>query len=317
MRSQEARMVLRPLVAIVIIAFCIYRLYLDATQPDSETSTSFGISYLVVPFLMVWWKGAGGMVRWTIASLMLLLLEGHWIVGWLPGATVAFNLIGNALVDARERGGQVEPVGEAALRALVNGRPTPDSIRVLASGWFDAQKVRTFSLLTLRGPRWAQSVGNNTVSAYADAFKAAMYALAAGESALCHKSLGDAVQVVRRVEDRDLRELFSHHLGLLRGLAMVAKEPDRPAVTKALDELNATKGGLETPEWNHFTSVLQLLSGNGDRARQSLDAGRHGVRALGDLAQKASKSGLQLDLDVEAHFENLYTTTARIITETK
>ena len=39
-----------------------------------------------------------GLMSWPVATL-LLLLRGHWVVGWIPLAFVVFTVLGNKMLD--------------------------------------------------------------------------------------------------------------------------------------------------------------------------------------------------------------------------
>ena len=93
-------MVLRVLVAMVITAFCLWKGLGAASVPTETGRYYLPIIYLVVPVLL--WIGLKprGLITWPVATV-LLLIRGHWIVGWVPLALVLFNLVGNELVRRR------------------------------------------------------------------------------------------------------------------------------------------------------------------------------------------------------------------------
>jgi len=93
-------MFVRIAVAIAMTAFCLWQGLVSASMPSDAGRHYFPFLYVAVPLLL--WSGLNrrGLLTWPLATV-LLLLRGHWVVGWIPVALVVFNLIGNQVARKR------------------------------------------------------------------------------------------------------------------------------------------------------------------------------------------------------------------------
>lgn len=90
-------MILQYLVMLGMIAFCVWRLIVESGTPGP---VYIPLIYIICPVLLVVGLGKRGVVTWPLATI-LLLLEGHWIIGWVPAALVTFTVLGNVWLDKR------------------------------------------------------------------------------------------------------------------------------------------------------------------------------------------------------------------------
>ena len=90
-------MILRWIVLVAMIAFCISKIIAEVTAPGPAY---LPLIYIVCPILLLAGLGKRGMFTWPLATI-LLLIEGHWIVGWIPAALVVFTVIGNKWLDKK------------------------------------------------------------------------------------------------------------------------------------------------------------------------------------------------------------------------
>lgn len=84
-------MVLQILVLIGILGFCIWQI---VVQIGAHGPVYLLIIYIGCSILLISGLGKRGVVTWPIATV-LLLIAGHWIVGWIPVLLVGFTIIGN------------------------------------------------------------------------------------------------------------------------------------------------------------------------------------------------------------------------------
>jgi len=84
-------MVLQFIVMIGMVGFCIWQF---VEQVSAPSPVYLPLTYIICPILLVIGLGKRGVVTWPIATV-LLLIEGHWIVGWIPGLLVGLTVIGN------------------------------------------------------------------------------------------------------------------------------------------------------------------------------------------------------------------------------
>ena len=96
-------MLLRILVALGMTAFCVFEGFSAASVPTDGGDFYFPFEYLLVPVLLWGGLNPSGLISWPIASLMLLL-SGHWILGWVPVGLVVINLIGNRMAKEGRAG---------------------------------------------------------------------------------------------------------------------------------------------------------------------------------------------------------------------
>jgi hypothetical protein len=93
-------MLLRIVVCLAMVAFAIWQGVAVASIPSPEGRHYFPIIYIAVAVLLLAGVGPRGILTWPLATI-LLLIRGHWVVGWIPLVLVLFNLIGNELLKAR------------------------------------------------------------------------------------------------------------------------------------------------------------------------------------------------------------------------
>ena len=91
---------LRVVIAIGMTVFCVWQAVAAASVPTEAGRYYVPMLYFLVPVLR--WGGLNprGLITWPVASL-LLVVRGHWIVGWVPVALVVLNLIGNEVLRGR------------------------------------------------------------------------------------------------------------------------------------------------------------------------------------------------------------------------
>ncbi len=93
-------MILRIMIALAMTAFCAWQGLEVSSVPTEAGRNYFPFIYFTVPFLL--WGGLNpmGMITWPLATI-LLLVQGHWIVGWIPVALVLFNVVMNEQLKKR------------------------------------------------------------------------------------------------------------------------------------------------------------------------------------------------------------------------
>jgi len=84
-------MILKFLVLIGMIAFCIWQFIQEISTPGP---VYIPVIYIICPVLLLIGLGPRGVITWPLATI-LLLLERHWIVGFIPAALVGFTIVGN------------------------------------------------------------------------------------------------------------------------------------------------------------------------------------------------------------------------------
>ena len=95
-------MVLRLVVFIGLVAFCVFEGLSAASVPSLEGRHYLPIVYILSPLLLLLGLGPKGVFTWPIVSVMLLY-QGHWLVGWIPLLLVVFNIIGNEWVRKNDQ----------------------------------------------------------------------------------------------------------------------------------------------------------------------------------------------------------------------
>jgi len=93
-------MVLRILVCVAISIFSIIQGFQSASILAINGRYYFPGIYIWVVVLLFSGFNKFGLITWPLASA-LLLLKGHFVVGWIPVALVIFNIIGNKIVDKK------------------------------------------------------------------------------------------------------------------------------------------------------------------------------------------------------------------------
>ena len=92
---------LRIFVCVVMVAFSLWHFITESLSDHSLLDAlHYSGIYLIVSGLLVFGLGPRGLFTWPLATL-LLLLRGHWVIGWIPLALVVFNLIGNKIVSGQ------------------------------------------------------------------------------------------------------------------------------------------------------------------------------------------------------------------------
>lgn len=93
-------MVLRLIVCISMDIFCIWQGNLQASVVTETGRHYFPVVYLVCVILLTGGLNRFGLYTWPLTTL-ILLLKGHFFVGWIPLALVVFNLICNEMLKRR------------------------------------------------------------------------------------------------------------------------------------------------------------------------------------------------------------------------
>jgi len=88
-------MILRLIVCIGTIVFCIYQISQEISIPGNS-GVPFAYTSCIV--LLLIGLSPKGVITWPIATV-ILLFEGHYIVGFIPLTLVIFNMIGNELIN--------------------------------------------------------------------------------------------------------------------------------------------------------------------------------------------------------------------------
>ena len=90
-------MILQYLVMLGMIAFCVWRFVVELGMSGP---VYIPLIYVMCPILLVVGLGKRGVITWPLATI-LLLLEGHWIIGWIPATLVTFTILGNMWLDKK------------------------------------------------------------------------------------------------------------------------------------------------------------------------------------------------------------------------
>jgi len=93
-------MILRILICIGVSIFSIMQGLQVASIPAENGRHYFPGIYIWIIVLLFSGFNKYGLITWPLASV-LLLLKGHFIVGWIPVALVIFNIIGNKIVNKK------------------------------------------------------------------------------------------------------------------------------------------------------------------------------------------------------------------------
>jgi len=128
-------MMLRLVVCILMVAFCVWQGFLAASIPTENGDYYFPGAYSFAIGFLVTGCNKFGIIGWPIATF-ILLLRGHFIVGWIPLALVVFNLAGNYLIDRKTGRQPAEPSDAQAQcdlgTAYYNDNDYPEALR-----WFE------------------------------------------------------------------------------------------------------------------------------------------------------------------------------------
>jgi len=81
--------ILQILVLIGMVSFCIWQLILEV-----QATGYIPITYIVTPILLLIGIHPRGILTWPLATI-LLLIRGHWLIGWIPAFLVVFTIYGN------------------------------------------------------------------------------------------------------------------------------------------------------------------------------------------------------------------------------
>ena len=90
-------MILRFLVFVGITIFCILQIVQQMSGPGP---VYLPLTYVGCIILLAIGFGPRGIFTWPLGTI-LLLIEGHWVVGWIPAVLVVFTLIGNKWLDKK------------------------------------------------------------------------------------------------------------------------------------------------------------------------------------------------------------------------
>lgn len=90
-------MVLRLLVSIGMIGFCLWQILQEMSTPGP---VYVSLLYIGAIILIGIGQNDRGLFTWPLATI-LLLIEGHWIIGWVPAALVTFTVIGNEWLNKK------------------------------------------------------------------------------------------------------------------------------------------------------------------------------------------------------------------------
>ncbi len=91
-------MLLRLVVCIGMVIFCVVQGFIAAETPTESGDHYFPLVYIICSVLLLAGLNPRGLITWPISTI-LLLLYGHWIVGWIPLGLVLFTLLGNYVLD--------------------------------------------------------------------------------------------------------------------------------------------------------------------------------------------------------------------------
>ena len=94
------------------VGFCVMQGCEAASVPSQSGRYYFPIIYIIAPILLLAGMNPKGLFTWPIVTL-LLLIRGHWIVGWVPTGLVLFNLNGNSIIMRKSNADKHdEPTGD-------------------------------------------------------------------------------------------------------------------------------------------------------------------------------------------------------------
>lgn len=91
-------MLLRLVVCIGMVIFCVWQGFVASSVPIESGDHYFPGVYLFCIIILSMGLNKFGLMSWPVATL-LLLLRGHWVVGWIPLAFVVFTVLGNKMLD--------------------------------------------------------------------------------------------------------------------------------------------------------------------------------------------------------------------------
>ncbi|MBN1918717.1 MAG: hypothetical protein JW889_12485 [Verrucomicrobia bacterium] len=101
-QEDAAAVLLRAVVCAGMVIFCVWQGIEAASAESPEGRHYLPIVYVLCPILLIAGLHPRGIVTWPAASV-LLLVRGHFVLGWIPAGLVAFNLVGNKLVAGRRQ----------------------------------------------------------------------------------------------------------------------------------------------------------------------------------------------------------------------
>lgn len=94
-------MLLRLIVCIGLDMFCVWQGLQAAAIATPDGRHYFPAVYIFCIVLLSSGLNKFGLISWPVTTI-LLLLYGHWIVGWIPLALVLFTVWGNKTLDRME-----------------------------------------------------------------------------------------------------------------------------------------------------------------------------------------------------------------------
>jgi len=94
-------MLLRLLICFAMIIFCIWQGLVAAGIPDENGRHYFPLAYILSIVLLSSGLNKFGLITWPIVTL-ILIIRGHYIIGWTPLIFVLYNVIGNMLFNKFE-----------------------------------------------------------------------------------------------------------------------------------------------------------------------------------------------------------------------
>ncbi|MCK5762513.1 MAG: hypothetical protein KAH05_00175 [Clostridiales bacterium] len=94
-------MLLRLLVCIAIIIFCIWQGLVAAGIPAENGRNYFPFAYILAIVLLSSGLNKFGLITWPLVTL-ILVVRGHLIIGWIPLIFILYNVFGNKLLNKLE-----------------------------------------------------------------------------------------------------------------------------------------------------------------------------------------------------------------------
>jgi len=84
-----------------MVVFCIWQGIVASSITAENGHHYFSFSYILAIVLLLSGLNKFGLITWPIATL-ILVLRGHFIIGWFPLILVLYNVIGNKLLNKFE-----------------------------------------------------------------------------------------------------------------------------------------------------------------------------------------------------------------------
>jgi hypothetical protein len=94
--------ILRLLTCIGMDIFCLWQGFHVASISSASGHHYFPIIYVLCVILLTSGINKFGLITWPLTTV-LLLIQGFWIIGWIPLGLVVFTLIGNEIMARIER----------------------------------------------------------------------------------------------------------------------------------------------------------------------------------------------------------------------